>query len=119
MDVGENAYDHCNAVFKRSFVVLIKCRQSSHNVLYDACDLNIYKTNINCMAMISNEDAVVNKSDIGFLWFQCWRSTAKINEAGFGFFSTVTKLSLMRRGKITAGGKITDVGKHFPIEFDG
>ena len=58
-------------------------------------------------------------SDIGFLWFQCRRSTAKINEAGFGFFSTVTKLSLMRRGKITAGGKITDVGKHFPIEFDG
>ena len=36
MDVGENAYDHCSAVFRRSFVVFIKCRQSSHNVLYYA-----------------------------------------------------------------------------------
>ena len=71
------------------------------------------------MAIISNEDAVVKKSDIGFLWFWCRRSTAKINEAGFGFFPTVTKLSLMRRGKIAAAGKITDVGKHFSIECDG
>ena len=65
--------------------------------------------------------ADVDKADIvaaGFLWFQCRRSTAKINEAEFGLFSTVTKLLLMR-GKITPAGKITDVGKYFPIEYDG
>ena len=41
-----------------------------------------------------------------------------MSEAEFGLFSTVTKLLLMR-GKITPAGKITDVGKYFPIEYDG
>ena len=50
--------------------------------------------------------------------FPCRRSTAKINEPDSRLFSTVTKLLLMR-GKITPAGKITDVGKYFPIEYDG
>ena len=56
-------------------------------------------------------------SDIGFLWFQCRRSTAKINEAGFGFFSTVTKLSLMRRGKIRSVEKSPMLGNIFRLSL--